>query len=216
LVKRRKRKIPRKAVKSLMRTCELLSEELEKPATEIFKSFLELMNKYADYFFSKPWPEKYNYDEATTFTDEDVEFLSEGEDEEFSDRYTTVCLKKNMNLELGFMGYFGMFWTEQAFHEKFVRPRYKPVLEAFDSFAQEDEDARSVLNKLKEQFGIRLIHNSLVDRVEHEYLDETEGLLVARVLELLHKEEGLPSCGEYRCKLERETLNEKRDDEDPE
>ena len=203
-------------MKSLMRTCELLSEELEKPATEIFKSFLELMNKYADYFFSKPWPEKYNYDEATTFTDEDVEFLSEGEDEEFSDRYTTVCLKKNMNLELGFMGYFGMFWTEQAFHEKFVRPRYKPVLEAFDSFAQEDEDARSVLNKLKEQFGIRLIHNSLVDRVEHEYLDETEGLLVARVLELLHKEEGLPSCGEYRCKLERETLNEKCDDEDPE
>jgi len=203
-------------VKSLMRTCELLSEELEKPATEIFKSFLELMNKYADYFFSKPWPEKYNYDEATTFTDEDVEFLSEGEDEEFSDRYTTVCLKKNMNLELGFMGYFGMFWTEQAFHEKFVRPRYKPVLEAFDSFAQEDEDARSVLNKLKEQFGIRLIHNSLVDRVEHEYLDETEGLLVARMLELLHKEEGLPSCGEYRCKLERETLNEKCDDEDPE
>lgn len=203
-------------MKSLMRTCELLSEELEKPATEIFKSFLELMNKYADYFFSKPWPEKYNYDEATTFTDEDVEFLSEGEDEEFSDRYTTVCLKKNMNLELGFMGYFGMFWTEQAFHEKFVRPRYKPVLEAFDSFAQEDEDARSVLNKLKEQFGIRLIHNSLVDRVEHEYLDETEGLLVARMLELLHKEEGLPSCGEYRCKLERETLNEKRDDEDPE
>lgn len=203
-------------MKSLMRTCELLSEELEKPATEIFKSFLELMNKYADYFFSKPWPEKYNYDEATTFTDEDVEFLSEGEDEEFSDRYTTVCLKKNMNLELGFMGYFGMFWTEQAFHEKFVRPRYKPVLEAFDSFAQEDEDARSVLNKLKEQFGIRLIHNSLVDRVEHEYLDETEGLLVARMLELLHKEEGLPSCGEYRCKLERETLNEKCDDEDPE
>ena len=79
------------------------------------------------------------------------------------------------------MGYFGMFWTQQAFHEKFTRPNYKPVLEAFDSFAQGDEDAQSVLNELKEQFSIRL---------------------VARMLELLHKEEGVPSCGKYECKLQ--------------
>lgn len=174
------------------------------------------MNKYADYFFSKPWPEKYDYGEATTFTDEDIEFLSEGGDEEFSDRYTTMSLKKNMNLEVGFMGYFGMFWTQQAFHEKFVRLGYKPVLEAFESFAQQDEDARSVLNKLKKQFGIRLIHDSLVDLVEHEWLSETREPLVARMLELLHKEEGLPPCGEYRCTLERRTLSENRDDGDTE
>jgi hypothetical protein len=134
-----------------MQTCELLSKEWEEPATEIFKRFLQLMNKYADYFFSKPWPRKYDYDEATTFADEDLEFLFESK-EEFQDRYTTVCLKKNMYLEGGFMGYFGMFWTEQAFHEKFFRALYRPVLEAFDSFAKGDEDARSVLNKLKKQF----------------------------------------------------------------
>lgn len=92
-------------MESLTQTCELLIEEWKKPANEIFKRFLELMNKYADYFFSKPWPEKYNYEEATTFTDEDIDFLLESE-EDIADRYTTVCLKKNMNLEDGFMGYF--------------------------------------------------------------------------------------------------------------
>jgi len=212
LVKRRKRKIPRNAVEPLMQTCEMLSEEWKKPATEIFKGFLELMNRYADYFFSNPWPKKYDYDEATTFTDEDIEFLLEGEDEEFSDRYTTMCLKKNMYLEGGFMGYFGMFWTQQAFHEQFVRPGYKPVLEAFDSFAQEEKDARSVLGKLKEQFSVRLIHNSLVDLIEHELLNETREPLVAKMLKLLHEEEGLPPCGEYWCKLKREALNESHDD----
>ena len=182
-----------------MQTCELLSKEWEKPAKEIFKNFLELMNKYADYFFSKPWPEKYDYEEATTFTDEDVDFLFESE-EDFADRYTTVCLKKNMYLEGGFMGYFGMFWTQQAFDEKFVRPGYKPVLEAFDSFAQADKDARSVLNKLKEQFSIRLIHNSLIDLLEHEYPDESTRRLIEEMFELLHTDEGLPSCGNARCK----------------
>jgi len=207
-----KRKIPRNAVEPLMQTCEWLSKEWGRPAAEIFKEFLELMNKYASYFFSKPWPEKYDHDEATSFTDEDLEFLFENE-EEFQDRYTTVSLKKNMYLEHGFMGYFGMFWTEQAFDERFFRPLYKPVLEAFDSFAQGNEDARSVLNKLKKQFKVRLIHNSLVDLVEHDYPDKSRALLVARMLELIHTEEGLPPCGEYDCESQREILHEAKNED---
>jgi hypothetical protein len=116
-------------------------------------------------------------------------------------------------LEGGFMGYFGMFWTEQAFHEKFFRALYRPVLEAFDSFAKGDEDARSVLDKLKKQFEVRLIHNSLVDLVEHEYLDKARGWLVARMLELMHTEEGLPPCGEYHCKSQREMLHETKNED---
>jgi len=181
-----------------MQTWEMLSEEWKKPAAEIFKDFLELMDKYAHYFFSKPWPEKYDYEEATTFTDEDIDFLFESE-HEFVDRYTTVCLKKNMNLEIGFMGYFGLFWTQQAFHEQFVRPGYKPVLEAFDSFAQGSGDVRSVLIKLKEQFSAGLIHNSLVDLLEHEYPDEPRRRLIEEMFELLHTDGGLPSCGNARC-----------------
>lgn len=198
LIKKAKRKIPRNAVEPLMKTCEWLSKEWKKPASEIFKSFLELMNKYADYFFSKPFPEKYDYDEATTLSEEDVEFLLEKKGE-FQDRYTTVCLKKNMNLEEGFMGYFGMFWTQQAFHEKLVRPGYKPVLEAFDSFAQRKGDARSILNELKKQFSARLIHNSLIDLLEHEYPDEPKRKLIEEMLELLHTDEGIPACRNARC-----------------
>jgi hypothetical protein len=74
LVKRKRRKIPRNAVEPLMQACEMLSGEWKKPAAEIFKAFLELMNRYAEYFFSDPWPEKYSCEEATTFTDEDTDF----------------------------------------------------------------------------------------------------------------------------------------------
>jgi hypothetical protein len=202
LVKRARRKLPRNAVESLMNMCERLSEEWDKPATGIFKRYLELMNKYADYFFSKPWPEKYDYAEATTFTDEDMDFLFEGKNSESFDRYTTICLKKNINMELGFMGCVGMSWTQQAFHNRFFRPEYKPVQEAFLGFPQESEDARSVLNKLKEQFSDGLIHDSLVDFFEADcpsgYPYERERL-IEEMLELLHTVEGVPSCRKWRC-----------------
>jgi hypothetical protein len=198
LVKRARRKIPRNAVEMLMDACEMLSEEWEKPAAEIFKGFLKLMDRYGDYFFSKPWPEKYDYEEATTFTDEDMDFLLESKGE-FSDRYTTVCLKKNMNLEIGFMGIFGMFWTQQAFDEKFVRPGYKPVLEAFDGLAKKNEDAQRALSKLKERFCVQLIHDSLVDLIEHEYPEESTRKLIKEILELLHAVDGLASCKNARC-----------------
>lgn len=92
-----------------------------------------------------------------------------------------------------------MFWTQQAFHEKFERPRYKPVLEAFDSFAQGNEDVRSVLNRLKEQFSAELIHDSLIDLLEHEYPDKSRRSLIGEMFELLHRDEGVPSCKNVQC-----------------
>ena len=208
----KKKKIPKKAVKSLMHTCEYWSEKWGKPAATIFKEFLELMNKYAEYFFSEPWPEKYDFDEATKFTEEDVDFLSEGEDEEFADRLKTVFLKKNINLEFGFQGYFGYFWTKQAFHERFVRPRYEPVQEDFEDLTEGDMDPPNVLGKLKEKFSIGLIHDSLVDLVDHGYFtDRLAGLFVASILELLHEEEGLPPCHDSGCEWAREELRESRE-----
>lgn len=202
MVKRARRKLPRNAVESLIDACERLSEQWGKPATKIFKGYLELMDKYADYFFNKPWPEKYDYDEATTFTDEDMDFLFKGKDSELLDRYNTICLKKNMNMEIGFMGCFGMFWTQQAFHNRFFRPEYKPVQEAFIGFPQENKDARDVLDKLEEQFSADLIHDSLVDffeaDCEYGYPYEKKGL-IEEMLELLHTVEGVPSCGKWLC-----------------
>ena len=196
--KRKQRKIPRNAVEPLMQTCEWLSKDWDKPATEIFKSFLELMTKYEDYFFSQPWPEKYDYKEATSFTDEDVDFILESEDD-FADRYTTICLKKNMCLDVGFMGYFGMFWTQKAFDKEFFGPLYKEVLETFNNLLQEGGNARNMLDKLKERFGINRIHNSLIDLLEHEYPDKVTRKLIEDMLELLHTVEGLPSCGRSMC-----------------
>jgi hypothetical protein len=195
----KKGKIPRKAVEPLMQMCEMYSREQGRPASEIYRKFLGLMSCYSDYFFSGSWPKKYDFNEATTFTDDDVEFLFECEEGEFGDRYTTVCLKKNMYLE-GFMGYFVMFWTGQAFHKRFIRHLYEPVLEAFRSFAEADKDGRSVLNKLKEQFSSGLIHDSLIYLLEHEYPDRSTRMMIEEMFELLHADEGLPSCGNARCK----------------
>jgi hypothetical protein len=195
LVKRGK--IPRKAVEPLMQMCEMYSMEQGRPASEIYREFLGLMSFYSDYFFSGSWPKKYDFKEATTFTDEDVEFLFECEEGEFADRYTTVCLKKNMYLE-GFMGYFGMFWTRQAFHKRFIRPFYEPVVEAFRGLA-DNKDAGFVLGELKKEFRAKLIHDSLIDLLEHEYPDRSTRRLIEEIFDLLHTDEGLPSCGNARC-----------------
>jgi hypothetical protein len=193
----KKGKIPRKAVEPLMQMCEMYSREEGRPASEIYLEFLGLMSRYSDYFFSGSWPKEYDFKEATSFADEDLEFLFEGDEGEFAERYRTVCLKKNMYLE-GFMGYFGMFWTGQAFHERFIRPSYEPVVEAFRGLAEKG-DARFVLGELRAKFSARLIHNSLIDLLEHEYPDKSVERLIEELFDLLHTDEGLPSCGYFRC-----------------
>ena len=192
-----------------MEMCEWESKESGESAAEIFKRYLGLMDKYADYFFSESWPKDYDHQRAMTFTDEDLDFLLENEGD-FWERFEIICLKKNIYLE-GFMGLFGMYWTRQAFYKEFIRPGLMPVIEAFKAFAEKAEDARSVLEELKEQYDVRLIHAALVDLLDNEYLDKAGDLLVARIFELIHTEEGLPPCGEYRCKLQREMLHKNRD-----
>jgi hypothetical protein len=211
LVKKEKRKIPRKALEPLMDMCEWESKESGESAMEIFKQYLGLMDKYADYFFSEPWPKDYDYEKATTFADEDMEFLLE-KDAGLGERFETMCLKKNMHLE-GFMGIFGMYWTRQAFYKEFIRPELMPIIEAFKACAEKDTDARSVLNNLKEHFkeDVWSIHAALVDMLENGYLGKEKDLLVAKILEMIHTEEGLPPCSEYRCKRQREMLHENQD-----
>jgi hypothetical protein len=188
-----------------MAECEEMSKKTDKPAVQIFKEYLALMDKYSDYFFSEPWPEKYDYDLATTFTDEDMAFLDANEDE-YEERFVTLCLKKNMSLE-GYNWGFGVFWTRQAFHEQFIRPELKPVYEAFVELAKTDKNAREILAKLKEQFeDVDFIHAGLVDMLEAERGASPLDLKVKEILELIHGEEGLPECDQYHCKLLRGKL----------
>lgn len=190
-----------------MKHCEWLSRGSERTAAEIFKGYVELMRRYADYFFRHPWPKQYDYEAATTFTEDDLHFLTAGPAEEGAERFDTMVLKKNINLEAGFMELLGPFWTWQAFHEAFIRPTYKPVQDLFDKLREGDHEPRSVLDQLKAQFDLQLIHDSLVDVAEHAYLEKTVGRLVAGLLELLHAEEGVPPCHEYQCRLQRKRLH---------
>jgi len=210
----KRKKIPRKAVERLMTHCEWLSKQSEQTAAEILKAYLELMKKYADYFFNDPWPKKYDFKEATTFTEADRDFLTEGTEGEYAERFKTLLLKKNINLEHGFMRLIGPFWTWQAFHEEFIRPTYVPVQEVFDALSEGDHDPRSALATLKAQFELALIHDSLVDLAEHKYLEKSVDRLLADLLELLHAEEGLPPCQNYQCESQRKSLHSKSDSDD--
>lgn len=198
-----KRNIPRAAFDDLADTCERLSKSSGEPAGEILKRYLGLMKKYEDYFFSEPWPEEYNFDKATSFTDEDIAFLSANE-EEFADRLETILIRKNIFLN-GFMNVFGMMWTEHAYQEQFVRPKLKPVSDAFLKYAEGSDDAQEVLEKLKNEFkDAAFVHDGLIDYIETNYLDKQKDKLLTRILEDIHKQEELPECNQYRCRLQRE------------
>ena len=87
-------KIPKSAVKPLMEHCERLSEQTGKPAAQIFREYLELMKKYAD-FFSEPWTEKPNV--QLGLRDRDVGFIRGGKSyRERCERFTIVCLRRNI------------------------------------------------------------------------------------------------------------------------
>jgi hypothetical protein len=51
------RKIPKKAVKPLIEYCEKACKQAGVSAVELFRHYLQLMEKYDCYFFSKPWTE---------------------------------------------------------------------------------------------------------------------------------------------------------------
>jgi hypothetical protein len=110
-----KRKLPKAAIADLMECAEFESKYTHKPAGNILKGYIKLMDKYSDYFFSQPWPKDYNFEAATTFTETDFAFLAAAT-EEFGDRFETMLLKKNLYLNgFNIMGI--LIWTQQAYKE---------------------------------------------------------------------------------------------------
>ncbi len=92
------KKIPKAAVKPLVEYCQKLSGETGKPAAQIFKEFLELMKKYADYFFSEPWSKE--QDKPFGLNDADLNFIKGGKNHnEECERFRVACLRKNISLE---------------------------------------------------------------------------------------------------------------------
>jgi hypothetical protein len=205
-VPKRKRKLPRAVIPSLMETCELMSKFTGKSAAEYFKYFLSLIDKYDYYFFDSPWPEKFDHEVASTFTDDDLDFLFEVK-EEYNERYDSLCLKKNIFLD-GFPSYFALMWTSKAYHKEFIRPQLMPISDAFLKLAKNGENAPEVLGKLKDEFeSVSLIHFGLLDRREVEYFDKPADLLLDKILELIHTQEGYPECTNGQCRYRRKSLH---------
>jgi hypothetical protein len=205
---KKKRKIPKASVEPFLAACEEYSRVSGIPAASWFRHFMGLIDRYSEYFFSEPWPQKFDIHESTKFSEEDIDFLFESKDGTLYDRLTTVCLRKNFYHE-GFMGLFGMKWTDNAYHRQFVRPTFEPVLEAFDAINQE-KDPRKVLNKLMEDYELEHIHDSLIDLLETTYPEKPVRKLIEDIFFLVHDEENLPSCGQYRCEWYTKQKEKKR------
>ena len=113
-----RRKLPRTAIEDLTQACELMGKCNGQPASQIFERYLKLIDKYDYYFFSEPWPAKYDFTKATTFTEDDMQFLVGKENvSEAMDRFDLICLKKIIAME-GSTGYWGLFWAHQALQKK--------------------------------------------------------------------------------------------------
>jgi hypothetical protein len=207
---KKKSKLPKAAIVRLVSMAEEASRKLkDKSAKEIFQSYLMLMGKYRDYFFSEPWPKKFDYKHVTTFTHEDIDFMDENDDE-YADRVLTVLLKKNMSLA-GFNKKGGMMWANQAFYRQLILPELKSIFDAFRKLAETDITPQKILAKLlKNECGeISVIHWAFLDLLGEEGLDGQLDLKASEILELIHTQEGYPECEASRCKYQREKLKKK-------
>lgn len=199
LTRRVKKKIPKEAVEPLVETCETYSELTKKPAEVFFERFLGLMKKYEDYFFMEPWPKEFDHHRSLEITDEDLDFLCDGDHHDFYDRLTTVCLRKNMFLKGGFMGFWGMVWTRKAVIKVVFGPLYEDVFDAFQRLRNEGKTTGDILAILKQEHSCKIIHDSLIDFLEHNCPDVEMRKAIDDMVELLHSAEGLPSCGYGVC-----------------
>ena len=178
-------------------------------AQEIFKLHLSHMDKYRDYFFSESWPEKWDFKYATTFTDEDVSFIEEG-DEDYVDRVLTVVLKKNVSLK-GF-NILGPQWTYEAFLKEFFKPDLQKTYGTFKELVKTGDSAEEILTEMLKQNDIGWIHRSLMELLKDEcYLWDNRplDLKVSEVLDLIHTKKGYPECEEEQCKRQREKFKKK-------
>jgi hypothetical protein len=94
-----KRKLPRSAVKSLIEYCKKAAGEGDDSASDLFRRYLELMKKYEDFFFGKPWPETLDRTYGL-FSQEERDFVeASGSYGEKCERAIVVRLRHTISLE---------------------------------------------------------------------------------------------------------------------
>ena len=97
----KKGKLPKSAVRSLAEYCRIMASEGNDSAAEIFRRYLELMKKYEDFFFSKPWPEELGKPtiQDLDLSDEERKFLGDSKGYgERCDRFLVFCLRRSISL----------------------------------------------------------------------------------------------------------------------
>ena len=112
-----KDKLPKAAVADLVECAKEESKYTKVPAPNILKHYITLMDKYRSYFFDSPWPQEFKIEDATTFTETDINFLAACTEEDYLDRLETMYIKKNL-YQTGIMAWGKMFWTPQAFQKE--------------------------------------------------------------------------------------------------
>ena len=206
--KKRKVLLPKIAIKKMMDEAEEIAKRGFASAADIFEGWMGLIDRYRDYFYCESWPEKFDYERVTTFTQEDIDFIDEN-DEEYVDRVSAVLLKKSISLE-GFNVNGEFAWAEQAFFKQFVNPELELVYNHFKELAKSDISAEDILNKLLETHDTYFVHRSLVEFVGDASSDDLLDLRVSEVLELLHaKGSTLMDEEESTCSYQREKLKKK-------
>jgi hypothetical protein len=95
---------PKKAVKPLIAYCNEVGWKTGVSGAEVFKRYLVLMKKFAAYFFGSGWQQGPARTNWLSLEEVEAAFVDAAESyEEEKERFTVVCLRRNMNLD-GFDG----------------------------------------------------------------------------------------------------------------
>ena len=203
----RKRRLPKNAVKPLIEYCEKKAEETGGSASEMFKHYLELMKKYEDYFFGKPWPEMLDY-QFVRRGQEELDFIEAGGSyAEKCERFAVVCLRDAISLE----GFDSECFEEHAGCLGDV-PCWDCVVPAATSLRK--EIAEDEQRKRENEEGMKSAEPSWITKKMHEYYKRPDvvrsdkmRLVKLRFYEDVGSAEG-KSCevrDKYRCPYKEES-----------
>jgi hypothetical protein len=107
--------IPQNALTPLTELTRLLSQlQQNKEPITILKDIIQAMDQHSEYFFNQPWPQKYHYNQTTDYSQTDLDFINNQQQEnEALSPLHLLCMKKNINHQNGFqpIGFLWTLWT---------------------------------------------------------------------------------------------------------
>ena len=108
-------KLPMRAIDPLIDLAFVLGRLHGRKTEEELERLLRLMKRYRSHLASRAWPEKWSYEYAVDFDDDDRRFIARGRKTKL-ERLTAVCLARNMSEAEGFtpVGFLWSFWAHSS------------------------------------------------------------------------------------------------------